>query len=99
MVDFGVILKKLRTRSGMTQKELAEKIGVTKSVISYYELRDRSPSPEVVIKLANIFHVSVDYLLGREAKQNSMIDISGLSDEDIAVVRTVAEALKRKNEQ
>lgn len=99
MVDFGVILKKLRTRSGMTQKELAEKIGVTKSVISYYELRDRSPSPEVLIKLANIFHVSVDYLLGREAKQNSMIDISGLSDEDIAVVRTVAEALKRKNEQ
>ena len=99
MVDFGVILKKLRTRSGMTQKELAEKIGVTKSVISYYELRDRSPSPEVLIKLANIFHVSVDYLLGREAKQNSMIDISGLSDEEIAVVRTVAEALKRKHEQ
>lgn len=98
MVDFGNILKELRLQAGMTQKDLAAKIGVTKSVISYYELRDRSPSPEVLIKLANIFHVSVDYLLGRESRQEPIIDISGLSEEDIAVVRTVAEALKRKHE-
>ena len=39
MVDFGSNLKELRLKYKMTQKELADKIGVTKSVVSYYELQ------------------------------------------------------------
>jgi transcriptional regulator with XRE-family HTH domain len=66
MVDFGNVLKKLRQQEGLTQQQLANKLGVTKSVISYYELQERYPSPDVLTKLAQIFHVSTDYLLGIE---------------------------------
>ena len=64
MVDFGNVLKKLRQQEGLTQQQLANKLGVTKSVISYYELQERYPSPDILTKLAQIFHVSTDYLLG-----------------------------------
>lgn len=97
MVDFGNVLKELRLQSGMTQKDLATKIGVTKSVISYYELSERSPSPEVLIKLANIFHVSTDYLLGIESKSAPTLDMAGLKEEDIALLRYTAEILRNKN--
>ena len=86
MVDFGRILKEERIKAGLTQKELAAKIGVTKSVISYYELSERSPSPEVLIKLANIFHVSADYLLGIDTKPTEVLDLTGLQEEDICVL-------------
>ncbi len=45
MVDFGERLRKLRTEAGMTQTELAKRLNITKSVVSYYELRERTPSP------------------------------------------------------
>lgn len=97
MVDFGNILKELRLQAGMTQKDLAAKIGVTKCVISYYELSERSPSPEVLIKLANIFHVTTDYLLGIDTKPAEVLDISGLKEEDITLLRYTAETLRNKN--
>ena len=97
MVDFGCTLKELRVQAGMTQKELAARVGVTKSVISYYELSERSPSSEILIKLAKIFHVSADYLLGLETKSKPMLDMSGLDEEDISLLRHVADTLRRKN--
>lgn len=89
MVDFGSNLKELRLKYKMTQKELADKIGVTKSIISYYELQERSPSPEVLIKLSGIFHVTTDYLLGIEQKHS--IDVSGLSSEEVAIIERLIE--------
>lgn len=62
--DFGIRLKELRLQAGMTQKQLAEQLGVTKSVVSFNELRERTPSLEILIKLASVFHVSCDFLLG-----------------------------------
>ncbi len=96
MVNFGQILKELRQKSGMTQKDLALKVGVTKSVISYYELSERAPSPEVLIKLSHIFHVSTDFLSGIE-KQDSL-DLSGLSEEDKWFVQIMVKALREKKE-
>ena len=69
MVNFGVKLKELRLQSGMTQKQLAQKLRVTTSVISYYERQERYPSPDVLIRLSYIFHTSTDYLLGIEDKK------------------------------
>lgn len=93
--DFGARLKELRTQAGLTQKQLADRLGVTKSVVSFYELRERTPSPEVLIKLASIFHVSSDYLLGIET--GKMMDISGLNSDDEKAVRMVVEQLRKKN--
>ena len=97
MVDFGANLKKLRLEEGLTQQQLADRIGVTKSVVSYYELQERYPSPEILAKLSFIFHVSTDYLLGIEKKE--IIDLSGLNDDDIVVVKQLITHLKSKNLQ
>lgn len=94
-MDFGARLKELRTQSGLTQKQLGELIGVTKSVVSFYELRERTPSPEVLIKIASVFHVSSDYLLGIE--KGKSIDITGLDAEDEQAVRVIVARFRAKN--
>ena len=95
MVDFGNILKKLRMQEGYTQQQLAEKLGITKSVVSYYELQERYPSPDVLIRLSYIFHVTTDYLLGIDHKE--MVDLNGLNDEDIITVKRMIASLRQKN--
>lgn len=94
-MDFGTKLKELRKQSGLTQQQLAELIGVTKSVISFYELKERAPSPDILTKLSYIFHVSTDYLLGIERSRT--IDVSGLCDEDIKAVQFIVDRLRRKS--
>ena len=95
MVDFGNRLKQLRLAAGLTQQQLADKLRITKSVVSYYELQERNPSPEVLIQLSRIFKTSTDCLLGLDNRK--MLDVSGLTDEDLALVRQLIEALERKN--
>ena len=93
-MDFGSRLKNLRKQAGLTQQQLATQLGITKSVVSFYELQERSPSPEVLIKLASIFHVSADYLLGMDARET--IDVSDLDEKDIQAVRAIVERLRDK---
>lgn len=94
-MDFGLRLKTLRKQTGPTQQQLVAQLGITKSVVSFYELQARSPSPEVLIKLAQIFHVSSDYLLGLDDRET--IDVSGLNEKDISALRSLAESLRTKN--
>ncbi|MBP0974362.1 MAG: helix-turn-helix transcriptional regulator [Oscillospiraceae bacterium] len=94
MVDFGAKLKKLRMDAGMTQQQLADKIWVTKTSISYYELSDRMPSPEVLVKLAAAFHVTTDYLLGLE-DEKKYLDVSDLPAEDIALLEQMVDRLRK----
>ena len=89
-------MKELRLQAGLTQKQLGERVGVTKSVISFYELRERTPSPEVLVKLAAIFRVSADYLLGIE--KGKSLDITGLDAEDEKAIRIMVERLREKNQ-
>lgn len=58
-------IKLLRLNNELTQKELSDKLGLTPKMISFYELGDRVPPPDVLEKLADIFHVTTDYLLCR----------------------------------
>lgn len=64
MSKFNERLKKLREESGITQNALAEKLGITPQSLSYY-FNGREPNYDLLIKIADYFHVSVDYLLGR----------------------------------
>lgn len=96
MVDFGTTLKELRQRAGMTQKQLAEKLWLSKATVSYYEQSLRYPSPEILVKLSNVFHVSTDYLLGIEDKKQTL-DVTDLADEDIEFLQNAVELLRRKN--
>lgn len=93
-MNFGERLKMLRKGQKLTQQELATRLGVAKSVVSYYESGDRFPSYDVLIKIARTFHVTTDYLL--DIERNRTIDVTGLSEQDIAVVVSVVNALKKK---
>lgn len=95
MVDFGNTLKQLRTQAGLTQNQLADKLRVSKSVVSYYELQERYPSPEVLLKLASIFNVTTDYLLGLDPTRT--LNLEGLTDDDVTVVKQLVDHLRQKN--
>ena len=95
MVDFGNRLRELRLRYNFTQQQLANKLNVTKSVISYYELQERSPSPDILIKLSLIFNVTTDYLLGIE--KTHTLDISDLDEESIKLLEHTAAVLRKKS--
>lgn len=57
-------LRKIRESKNITQLKLATDLGVTQELISRYELGSSFPQPSMLIKLANYFNCSVDYLLG-----------------------------------
>lgn len=66
MRTFAKRLKELRTEKEITQKELADAIGVTQSIITRWEKDECEPTATVIAKIAKHFGVSSDYLLGLE---------------------------------
>ena len=64
MLDFPCRLRDLRVKKSLTQKAVAEILGMSELSYRRYELDMRKPSYEVVIKLANCYDVSLDYLFG-----------------------------------
>ena len=94
MVDYGNNLKTLRLQNGLTQAQVAQKLGVTKSVISAYETGLRLPSYDILINISKIFKVSTDYLLGLENIRE--LDLSGLTEEEIQALLNLIKAMKRR---
>lgn len=84
MVDINIRIKELRQQKHFTQSQLAERLGVTKSMVSAYETGARYPSYEILIKLARTFNVSTDYLLGVDTGKS--IDIKGLTDKQTEII-------------
>ena len=68
-------------------------IGLAISAVSSYESGSRYPSFETLIKLARIFHVSTDYLLGLTEKRS--IDVTGLTDEEIELISQLVDKLRK----
>lgn len=67
---FALSIKKLREERKLSQKDIADHLGVTRQAVNSYECGRREPDYEVLIKLADFFEVSVDYLLGRTTSRN-----------------------------
>ena len=63
-MEFSERLKALRAERGWSQQEVADKVGLNKMTISQYENAKKKPSFEMIIALANIFNVDMNYLLG-----------------------------------
>lgn len=78
---YGAIIRKLRKSHRLTMKQLGEKINVAESTISGYENEDRKPDLETLQKLADIFDVSVDTILGRDTQYSSRT--TGTTNADI----------------
>ncbi len=94
MVDFGNRVKTLRKKNNYTQSQLAERLGVTKSVISAYETGLRMPSYDILISLARVFKVSTDFLLGVEQKEG--IDLSGLTEAEINAILNLIKIMRQR---
>lgn len=97
VLSCGEKIKRLREKSGMTQRQLAERLGIGKSTVALYETKDRIPSALVLMKAAAYFHVSTDYLLGLEKEKRA--DLSGLTDNDIDIIERLIESMREKNKQ
>lgn len=63
-------IKALREELGLKQEELAKKMSVSPSSIGMYETNKREPNNELILKLAEFFNVSTDYLLGKSDIRN-----------------------------
>ena len=89
-------LRSLRTKYGFSQKQVADKIGVSPSVVSGYETGERTPSTEVLLSLSYLFNTSSDYLLGRQVNSpESMISLDGLTDDQISAILNLIESIKK----
>lgn len=93
MVDLGIRIRNLRIANNFTQEQLAQRLGLTKSVISACETGARMPSYESLITIARIFHVTTDYLLGVE--NQNLPELSGLTQYEIDALRNLVRAMKK----
>ncbi len=96
MTDFGEMLRKLRLDAGLTQKQLADRLGISKSTVSFYEQSIRYPSLDVLQDIARVFHISTSYLLG-ETNRSQFLDISDLPAEDVRYLSYTIDFLRKKN--
>lgn len=70
--NFNENLKEARLKSGLSQKDLSENIGVAKSTYSLYESGKREPNADTIKKIASALNVSADMLLGLETEPTTL---------------------------
>lgn len=75
-------LIELREKNHLSQSAVANRLGVTPALISAYEKTERNPSLERLIALADIYHTSTDYILGRTTTDSyaTIIEVKDLTD-------------------
>ena len=80
---------------GFSQKKVAERIGVSPSIVSGYETGERTPSLDVLLFLSHLYNTSTDYLLDRQAApSNYVIDISKLTGKQRAAILALIESMQ-----
>jgi transcriptional regulator with XRE-family HTH domain len=93
-------LKELREEKKITQKEVAEAIGGTQSNLAKWEKEKIQPAADMIIKLADFFGVSADYLLGRtDDFGNAVASLPALSEDEnglLALYRGMTRAQKAR---
>ena len=72
-MEFNRIITLLRKERGITQKQAAEDLGISQALLSHYEKGIRECGLEFVVRVADYYGVSCDYLLGRSADRNGMM--------------------------
>lgn len=87
MFDFGLQIKELREQHKMSQEQLGRRIDRSKSVISSYENNIKIPPLDILTKIAVIFNVSLDYLVGID--KTEMVSINGLTEQQKQLLQTI----------
>ncbi|MGI6329652.1 MAG: helix-turn-helix domain-containing protein [Bacilli bacterium] len=88
----GKRLKELRVSKSLSQQRLGELVNVTKVSICCYELGKRTPNLETIKDLANVFNVSIDYLVGNDIQVDVIKEDSEeykiiLAHEDVKIIK------------
>ena len=93
-------IKDLREKTGMTQTELAEKIGVSKSVVSAYEKGIRNPSHKILELIAKTFGVSIIYFFekGRWGHEDITVNITDLKPEQQKIIFSLINEFRKYNQ-
>lgn len=84
-MTFGEHLEKLRKANHMTQEEMGEKFGICASTLSNYERGVHQPDLEFIDKVAEYFHVSIDYMFGRTSFNSPIDQLNVLLSDSITV--------------
>ena len=94
-------IRYLRKHYHLSQRALAERAGVSVSLISSYENGSRNPRPDKLLVLADIFHVTTDYLLCKEnsssLEDGILVSLKGLTNSQQMTVQNVIAEYKKAN--
>lgn len=91
-IEVGIKIRELREKSKWSQAELGRKINKSKSTISLYESGAKIPPGDVLIEMATLFNVSLDYLVGID--KNEMVSINHLSAKQKSLIHTLLVELR-----
>lgn len=89
-------LLRVRETCGLTQAAPAKKLGLTRAGINAWEMGLATPSTPYLVELAQLFHVSVDYLLG--LSRNQALDLAGLTPREVALLAELAACFRQNRE-
>jgi Predicted transcriptional regulators len=87
-------LREQRTLNHLSQKQVAHLLDVSPSIVSNYEAGERTPSIEILMSLARLYHCSTDYLLGFEKEDNATIDVSMLKPQQALLLKQFLDSLR-----
>lgn len=90
-------LKELRQKLNLSQKDVATYLDLSPSIISGYETGERTPSASIIIRLADLYHCSTDYILGKSVIDTSAyISLDGLTPDQIQSVTSLVNSIRKE---
>lgn len=90
-------LRELRKRNNLSQKDVAERLNVSPSIISSYETGERTPSIDNLLALSYLYRCSTDYLLGKITEVPDIIlDTQNLNDEQVRALQAFIKTIKHE---
>ncbi|MBE7010098.1 MAG: helix-turn-helix transcriptional regulator [Ruminococcaceae bacterium] len=92
--NFCLKLKMLRLEAGMSQEELALRLGISRSCLANYEIGKRQPDKQMIAHIADVFHVMSDYLIDHKPFQNLK-----MCESEIQETKRLKEMLPKKGEE
>lgn len=90
-------IRSLRESTGLTQAEIARRLGISRSGVNAWEMGLSVPSTQYIVELARNFGVSTDYILGM--KETSTISVNGLSQKQVAALLNIIDCFINNEEK
>lgn len=89
-------LRELRTSCGYSQRDVANKLHLSPSIVSGYETGERTPSTDVILALSYLYKCSTDYLLGKTKESGSFVNTEGLTQEQHSAIVNLIDSIRTK---